>query len=77
VFLLRLTAARGDADAAVPVIAGCFELVMVYLFWDAVLEAQQTHRSLAREPLLWLGLGLALAPPIYANLGWLVGPFGK
>jgi serine/threonine-protein kinase len=36
-------------------------------FWDAVLEAQQTSRSLAREPLLWLGLALALFPPTYSH----------
>ena len=49
----------------VPVLGGCFELVMLYRFWDAVLEARQTTRSLAREPLLWLGLALALFPPTY------------
>jgi serine/threonine-protein kinase len=79
-FLVHQALARAGAGAAVstiPVIAGSFELVMVYLFWDAVLEAQQTHRSLAREPLLWLGLALALFPPTYANLAWLVGPFGN
>ena len=75
-FLLHQLLARRGAAAAtnyIPVIAGTIELAMVYLFWDAVLEAQQTHRSLAREPLLWLGLALALFPPTYANLGWLVG----
>jgi hypothetical protein len=79
-FPLRLAIAHAGADAAaiyIPVIAGSLELVMVYLFWDAVLEAQQTHRSLAREPLLWLGLALALIPPTYANLAWLFGPSGK
>jgi serine/threonine-protein kinase len=79
-FLLRLGIARAGADAVsiyIPVIAGGLELVMVYLFWDAVLEAQQTHRSLAREPLLWLGLALALFPPTYANLAWLIAPVGQ
>ena len=72
----QLLARRGAAAATnyIPVIAGTIELAMVYLFWDAVLEAQQTRRSLAREPLLWLGLALALFPPTYANLAWLVGP---
>jgi serine/threonine-protein kinase len=60
----------------VPVIGGCVELLMLYRFWDATLEAQQTHRSLAREPLLWLGLALALFPPTY-NLALLIGPFGR
>jgi hypothetical protein len=76
-FLLHQLLARRGAAAAtnyIPVIAGTIELAMVYLFWDAVLEAQQTRRSLAREPLLWLGLALALFPPTYANLAWLVGP---
>jgi serine/threonine-protein kinase len=77
VFLLHQLVAHTRPAAAIsyiPVIAGSLELVMVYLFWDAVLEAQQTHRSLAREPLLWLGLALALFPPTYANLAWLLGP---
>jgi len=77
-FLLHQLVAHTPAAAAlsyiIPVIAGSLELVMVYLFWDAVLEAQQTHRSLAREPLLWLGLALALFPPTYANLAWLIKP---
>ena len=49
----------------VPVVGGTLELVMVYRFWDAVLEARRTTRSLAREPLLWVGLALALVPPTY------------
>ena len=66
-FLLhQLLARRAGAAAAVsyiPVIGGCLELIMLYRFWDAALEARQTTRSLAREPLLWLGLALALFPP--------------
>jgi serine/threonine-protein kinase len=77
-FLLRAVLGRatggGALDYIIPVVAGSLELAMVYLFWDAVLEAQQTHRSLAREPRLWLGLALALFPPTYANLAWLIGP---
>ncbi|HMF43159.1 MAG TPA: serine/threonine-protein kinase [Polyangia bacterium] len=48
-----------------PVVGGCLELIMLYRLWDAVLEAKQTSRSLAHEPLLWLGLALALFPPTY------------
>jgi serine/threonine-protein kinase len=58
-----------------PVLGGCLELVMLYWFWDAALEAQQTSRSLTREPLLWLGLALAVFPPTY-NLVLLIGGFG-
>jgi serine/threonine-protein kinase len=58
-----------------PVIGGCLELMMLYRFWDAALEARQTSRSLAREPLLWLGLALALFPPTY-NMALLLGAAG-
>ncbi len=59
----------------IPVLGGCLELVMLQWLWDAVLEAKRTARSLAREPLLWLGLVLALFPPVYhwAHLGGLFG----
>jgi serine/threonine-protein kinase len=59
-----------------PVIGGCLELMMLYRFWDAALEARQTSRSLAREPLLWLGLALALFPPTY-NMALLLGAAGR
>ena len=58
----------------IPVIGGCFELLMLVRFWDAALEARQTSRPLAREPLLWLGLALALFPPTY-SMALLIGPF--
>jgi len=67
-FLVHQALARAGAKAIVtyiPVIAGCIELVMLYRLWDAVLEAQRTSRSLAREPLLWLGLALSLFPPTH------------
>ena len=54
-----------NAVAYIPVIGGVLELIMVYRAWDAVLEAQRTARSLAREPLLWVGLALSLFPPTY------------
>ena len=49
---------------------------MLYRFWDAALEARQTSRSLTREPLLWLGLALALFPPTY-NMVLLIGGSGR
>jgi hypothetical protein len=76
-FLLHQLLPRTGAAVVVsyiPVIGGCLELLMLYRFWDAALEAQQTRRSLAREPLLWLGLALALFPPTY-NMALLIGPF--
>src|SRR4051794_29627177 len=75
--LLHQLLQRTGAAAVVsyiPVIGGCLELLMLVRFWDAALEARQTARSLAREPLLWLGLALALFPPTY-NLALLIGPF--
>ena len=61
----------------IPVIGGCLELMMLYRFWDAALEARQTSRSLAREPLLWLGLALSLFPPTYSTMALLIGGFGR
>jgi hypothetical protein len=48
----------------VPVLGGTLELVMVYLTWMAVLEAQRTRRPLRREPLLWASVGASLVPPV-------------
>jgi serine/threonine-protein kinase len=78
-FVLHQVLALRGATAVVtyiPVLGGCLELMMLYRFWDATLEAQQTSRSLAREPLLWLGLALSLFPPTY-SMALLVGPFGR
>jgi len=41
------------------------ELLGAHCRRDALLEAQRTERSLAHEPLLWLGLALSLLPPAY------------
>jgi eukaryotic-like serine/threonine-protein kinase len=75
-FVGELLRRQGAAAATyIPVIGGCLELAMLYRFWDAILEAQQTHRSLTREPLLWLGLALSLFPPTY-NMALLIGTLG-
>ena len=68
---------RGAIAATyIPVVGGCLELIMLYRFWDAALEAKQTSRSLAREPLLWLGLALSLFPPMFRIGLLLVNPGG-
>jgi len=67
-FLVRqlfLHAGAGFIVNYSPVLGGVLELVMLVFFWDAALEAQRTTRSLAHEPLLWLGLVLSLGPPTY------------
>jgi serine/threonine-protein kinase len=48
----------------VPVLGGTLELMMVYLTWMSVLEAQRTRRLLRREPLLWVAVGVSLLPPV-------------
>jgi hypothetical protein len=68
IFLLREGLARagaGNVVTYIPVVGGVLEIVMLYRFWDVALEAQRTARSLAREPLVWLGLALSLFPPTY------------
>ena len=68
---------RGAIAATyIPVVGGCLELIMLYRFWDAALEAKQTSRSLAREPLLWLGLALSLFPPMF-RIGLLLVTLGS
>jgi len=48
----------------VPIAGGILELAVVFLAWTAVLEAWRTSRPLIREPRLWLGIALALVPPV-------------
>jgi hypothetical protein len=48
-----------------PVIGGVLEFIMLHRFWTAVLEARRKRRPLVKEPLLWIGLVLALLPPLY------------
>jgi hypothetical protein len=69
-------AGANTAASYVPVLGGVVELVMLHRFWDAVLEARRTSRSLAREPLLWIGLLLSLFPPAYhlTQLARTLGP---
>ncbi|HXU81505.1 MAG TPA: serine/threonine-protein kinase, partial [Polyangia bacterium] len=56
-----------------PVVGGTLELVMVYLTWMAVLEAQRTRRPLRREPLLWAAVVVSLVPPAISIGRILVG----
>jgi serine/threonine-protein kinase len=70
-FLVRLVLQRSSARALapyVPVLGGVLELGMLYLFWMVVLDALRSHRPLAREPLLWVGVTLSLLPPLDAVL---------
>jgi hypothetical protein len=48
-----------------PVLGGVLEFMMLHRFWTVVLEARRKRRSLVKEPLLWVGLALALMPPLY------------
>jgi eukaryotic-like serine/threonine-protein kinase len=67
VFGLRLLLARlGQTWAATlaPLVGGLVEIGVLFLAWRAVLEAWRNARPLHREVELWIGLGLALAPPV-------------
>jgi len=46
-----------------PLLGGLLELAFLYFLFTAMLEAWRTSRPLTREPLLFLGGVLALAPP--------------
>jgi hypothetical protein len=52
------------APRYVPIAGGLILVAALYLFWCAVLEAWRTSRALRREPLLWLGAGLAVFAPV-------------
>ena len=71
--LLAHTARRGVVTY-IPVIGGCLELRDALPLLGRGAGSAQTSRSLAREPLLWLGLALALFPPTY-SMALLIGPF--
>lgn len=46
-----------------PILGGLCETAVLFLFLEAMLESQRTHRPLTREPLALAGMGLALVPP--------------
>jgi eukaryotic-like serine/threonine-protein kinase len=58
------------ASAYLPIVGGAIEIAVLYFVWLVQLEAWRTSRSLRREPLLWIGLGLALYPPVNEFLAW-------
>jgi eukaryotic-like serine/threonine-protein kinase len=55
----------------VPILGGLLELATLFMAWSAVLQAWRTSRPLTREPRLWLGMGLALIPPVVDLAGYL------
>jgi hypothetical protein len=66
VFVFKLVMVRlgwPSAGTYVPVLGAVLELMVLYTVWLAVLESLRTARPLQREPMLWIGLGLALLPP--------------
>jgi len=66
VFVFKLVMVKLGLPAAgtyIPVFGAVLELMVLYLVWLAVLESRRTARPLRREPLLWIGLGIALFPP--------------
>jgi serine/threonine-protein kinase len=51
------------ATIYIPILGGAIEIAILFFFWVSILEAWRTARPLRREPMLWLGFGLALLPP--------------
>jgi eukaryotic-like serine/threonine-protein kinase len=61
----RLVAPAGAVwTAYVPIVGGLLELAIVFLVWTAVLQAWRTSRPLSGELRLWVGVALALTPPV-------------
>jgi serine/threonine-protein kinase len=68
----RVTAPAGAFwTAYVPILGGVLELGIVFLAWIAVLESWRTSRPLWRSPRLWVGIALALVPPVTDLLRYL------
>jgi hypothetical protein len=49
----------------VPILGGLLEMAVLFLAWTAVLQAWRTSRPVQRELKLWVGLALALIPPVF------------
>jgi eukaryotic-like serine/threonine-protein kinase len=56
-----------------PIVGGLIETAVLFLAWVVVLQAWRTSRPLAREAPFWLGLGLALLPPVIELTRFLLG----
>jgi hypothetical protein len=50
--------------AAIPVLGGLLEFLVLFQAWSAALESIRTGAALRRDLALWTGLALALVPPI-------------
>ncbi len=61
--LLQGVGASPGVAVFAPIVGGIIELVVLYVFWVAVLHALRVGRPLRREPGIWVGLGLAVLPP--------------
>jgi hypothetical protein len=48
----------------VPILGGVTETLTLFFVWVAILEAWRSRRPLRKEGSLWVGLGLALLPPV-------------
>lgn len=48
-----------------PVIAGPLLTLVLYFLWISILNAWRISRPLRREPMIWLGFGLSLIPPVH------------
>lgn len=48
----------------VPILGGILEIAVLYFLWCAILQAWRLGRPLRREPWMWVGLTLALLPPV-------------
>jgi eukaryotic-like serine/threonine-protein kinase len=68
----RLVAPPGSFwTSYVPIAGGLLELGTLFIAWMTVLQAWRVARPLHREPRLWLGIALALVPPIVDLLRYL------
>jgi len=47
-----------------PVIGGVIEIAALFILWVSILHAWRVGRPLWREPIMWLGFGLAILPPV-------------
>jgi eukaryotic-like serine/threonine-protein kinase len=54
------------ATKYIPIFGGLIEVAALFLVWIAILQSWRTCRPLRKEPKIWVGLALAISPPIFA-----------
>ncbi len=52
----------------IPVLGGLIEVAALFFLWVSILQAWRTKRPLRREPMMWIGFGISVVPPVIETL---------